>query len=351
MPAIIASPPAPDLWSGDPAQLLGAVLSMPWVSLILAAIIAVGIVASPRRRARQESGARLPATATGGIVARYAPEHRMLGISAIAVIAVFLAENLITGYALNLNGVVSWWRYAAPVFTASIGIGVLLVLIATRGSSRPERPALSSRRTWLTFSPRIGSLGAVTALLSLIATSVAAGMASSRIGDGPYVYLEIGVSNESIDPIRPWFYGWAYGIPVLICTAVLVAVTAAALHANAARAFLHPEIVIAEQRERRDIAKGVTRIVTSGALLALAGAWRFIAEAGTLTGLTIQSDGGSESYEVFWRYGEIAAIGGWLAPALEITAFVLLLLVTAQLGYGPLSDAPVESTADAEAAR
>lgn len=351
MPARIASPTVPGPWLSDPAQLLGAILSMPWVSLILAAIIAVGIVTSPRWRTRQESGARLPSTVSGEIVARYAPEHRTLGIAAIAVIAVFLAENLITGYALNLNGVVSWWRYATPVFTASIGICVLLVLIAARGSIRPVRPVLSSRRTWLTFSPRTGSVVAASALFALIATSVAAGMASSRIGDGPYVYLEISIPNESIDPIRPWFYGWAYGIPVLICTAALVAVAAAALHANAARSFLRPETVVAEQRERRDIATGVTRLVASGALLALAGAWRFIAEAGSINGLTIDGDGRSDAYEAFWRYGEIAAVGGRLAPALEITAFVLLLIVTAQLGYGPRSDAPVESTADETAAR
>lgn len=349
MPANTASLTAPGRWLSDPVPLLGAFLSMPWVSLILATIIAVGIVTSPRWRARGE-GPRVPSTASG-IVARYAPEHRTLGVAAIAVIAVFLAENLITGYALNLSDVVSWWRYATPVFTASVGIGVLLVLIATRGSSRPEHPVLSSRRTWLTFSPRLGSMGAVAAMLALIATTVAAGMASSRIGDGPYVYLELTVPNEAIDPVRPWFYGWAYGIPVLICTAALVAVTAAALHANAARAFLRPESVAVEQRERRDIATGITRIVVSAALLALAGAWRLIAEAGSVGGLTVEGDGGSESYEVFWRYGEIAAVGGWLAPALEITAFVLLLLVTAQLGYGPRSDAPVESTADAEAVR
>lgn len=351
MPVTIASPTVLGPWLNDPAQLLEAVLSMPWVSLFLAAIIAVGIVASPRWRARQESGVRLPSTLSGAVATRHAPEHRTLGAAAIAVIAVFLAENLITGYALNLNGVVSWWRYATPVFTASVGIGVLLALISARGSTRPERPVLSSRRTWLTFSPRIGSVIATSALLTLIATSVAAGMASSRIGDGPYVYLEISIPNESIDPIRPWFYGWAYGIPVLICTAALIAVAVAALHANAARPFLRPETVVAEQRERHDIATGVTRIVASSALLALAGAWRFIAEAGSISGLSIDGDGGSDSYEAFWRYGEIAAVGGWLAPALEITAFVLLLIVTAQLGYVPRTDAPVESVVDEEAAR
>jgi hypothetical protein len=338
----------------DPGQVPAALLSMPWVSLILAAIIGVGIAVTPRRRERRQSRVRLDATAARGVVARYSPEHRTLGIAAVAVILLFLAENLISGYALNLNGVVSWWRYATPVFTASVGVAVLLVLIATRGSTPPQRPVVSARRTWLTFSSRVGSVGAALALLALTATTVLAGLASSNIEGGPYVYLEIEVPNETIDPIRPWFYGWAYGFPVLICTAVLVAATVAALRANAARPFLRPETVVAEQRERRDIATGITRIATSGALLALAGAWRFIADAGSVAGLTVEGAGRSDSYTASWRYGEVAAVGGWLAPLLEIAAFVLLLLVAAQLsrlGYGAEPRTPAESPADREAAQ
>ncbi|WP_282854856.1 hypothetical protein, partial [Microbacterium oxydans] len=103
------------------------------------------------------------------------------------------------------------------------------------------------------------------------------------------------------------------------------------LHASAARPFLRPETVLAEQHERRDIATGITRVATSGALLALAGAWRFIAEAGAVNGVAIEGRGHGAPYEAFWRYGEVAAVGGWLAPAVEIAAFVLLLLVSAQL--------------------
>lgn len=353
MHATIASPIRFGQLLLDPGQVLGAVFSMPWVSLILAAIIAVGITVTPRWRARTESRARLAPAASGVVFARYSPEHRTLGVAAIAVIVIFVAENLITGYALDLNGVVSWWRYATPVLTAGIGVAVLLALIATRGSTPPERPVLSARRTWLSFSPRIGSVGAAAALLALTVTTLLAGLASSNIDGGPYVFLEIDVPNETIDPIRPWFYGWAYGVPVLICTIALVGVVIAALHSNAARPFLRPETIVAEQRERRDIAAGITRITTSAALLALAGAWRFIADSGSINGLTIQGDGRSDSYETFWRYGEVAAVGGWMAPALEIVAFVLLLLTTTQLcppRYDLESVAGVEKSAERETA-
>lgn len=350
----IASPTERGQWLLDPGEVLGALLSMPWVSLILGAIIAVGISASPRWRTRGESRGHLAPASSGAVFARYSPEHRCLGLVAIAVIAVFLTENLLTRYALDLNDVVSWWRYATPVFTAFAGVAVLLILITTRGSAPAEQPAVSPRRTWLSFSSRISLAGAAVALLALTTTTLLAGLASSNIDGGPYVFLEIDVPNEAIDPIRLWFYGWAYGLPVLICTGALIAATIAALQRNAARPFLRPETILAEQRERRDIATGIARIATSGALLALAGAWRFIADAGSLSGLAIEGDGRNDSYVAFWRYGEVASAGGWLAPVLEITAFVLLFFVTAQLcppGFDAEPTVATENSADWEKAQ
>lgn len=352
MPDLFTSPLASALWRLDGWQMLGALFTMPWVSLVVAAVIACGICVFPGRRAQRESRMRLGAATAGGVVARYSREHRTLGLTAIGVVAVFLAENLISGYVLDLNGVISWWRYAMPVFTASVGIGLLLAIVATLGSTPPERPVAVPRRTWLTFSPRAGTAGAALAVLALTATTVLAGLASSNINGGPYVFLEIEINNEPIDPLRPWFYGWAYGIPVLICTAVLLAVMVAALHASAVRPFLRPETVAAEQRERRDVATAITRTATSALLLSLAGAWRFIADAGSVVGLTVQRDGGSDSYTAFWRYGEIAGVGGGLAPLLEIAAFVLLFLVIAQLyprDHGARTGTEAESPADSEA--
>lgn len=343
----ITSPTGSGQWMLDPGTVFGALLSMPWVSLILAAIVAVGISASPRWRAPSESRGHLAPASSGAISARYAPEHRSLGIVAIAVIAVFLTENLITRYTLGLDGVVSWWRYAMPVFVAFVGVAILLALVTTRGSMPAERPTVSPRRTWLSFSSRVSLAGAAVALLALTTTTLLAGLASSNIDGGPYVFLEIDVPNEAIDPIRLWFYGWAYGLPVLVCTGALIAVTIAALQRNAARPYLRPETVLAEQRERRDIATGIARITTSGALLALAGAWRFIADAGSLSGLTIEGDASTDSYVAFWRYGEVASVGGWLAPVLEITAFTLLFFVTAQLCAPGSDPEPAVTTDDA----
>ena len=314
-------------------DVVAAALSLPLISLTIALVIAVGILATKRAGADQRPSSA-PFEAPGRSVAsRYEPEHRVLGVAAVAVIVLFATENVVRGYLLNLADVVSWWRFATPVFCAFLGIAIALVFIASRGTARSEIPVvLADRRTWVSFGPHWGIVGAGIVLLLLLATTLAAGMASSPDGEGRYVWLEIPVPNEStIDPIRLWFYGWAYGVPVLICLAALSIDTWAALRCNAARPYIRPETVGLERFERREIATGIVRIATAGMLLALGGAWRFIASSGSISQLVIEGENEGAPYEAAWRYAELATAGGWLAPALEITAFVLLLLVASRL--------------------
>lgn len=106
-----------------------------------------------------------------------------------------------------------------------------------------------------------------------------------------------------IDALRPWFYGWAYGVPGIIL----------------------------EQTARVEIASSAVRIATAGMLLALAGAFRFIGRSGSISSVTTEINGHDESYDMTWRYAEFAAAASWLAPALEITALLLLLLVARRM--------------------
>jgi hypothetical protein len=167
-------------------------------------------------------------------------------------------------------------------------------------------------------------------LLLLVATTIAAGATSAADGRGQYIWLEIPIPNEAeIDPIRLWYYGWAFGVPVLIALAALIVTTALALRVNAARPFIRPETVAAERGLRSEVASGAVAVATAGMLLALAGAWRLIARAGSGTQLWIEGQNGGDPYEAAWRYAELATAAGWLAPILEVTAFALLLLVIA----------------------
>lgn len=315
----------------SPLDWVGAALSTPLTSLLLAAFVAGAVIVIVGSRA--STHVVLSEGAARSVKTRYAPERRTLLISAIAVVGVFVTENVVRAYVINLGDAVSWWRFATPVASSALAIAILAALIALRGSTPSEAPVVTgARRTWTTFGPRVGLILCGVVLLLLIATTIAAGATSAADGRGQFIWLEIPIPNEAeIDPIRLWYYGWAFGVPVLITLVALIVATALALRVNAARPFIRPETVAAERGLRSEVASGAVAVATAGMLLALAGAWRLIARAGSGTQLWIEGQNGGDPYEAAWRYAELAAAAGWLAPILEVTAFALLLLVIAPM--------------------
>ncbi|KQZ11056.1 hypothetical protein ASD23_02775 [Agromyces sp. Root1464] len=319
-------------------ELFGLLLHIPLFSLVVAAVIAAAVLVIRRSRAsgvdRRRERSADPATAL-----RYRPEHLALAVGAILVIAAFATENIVRGYLLRLANVVEWWQYATPVFAALVVVAAAFVLIVARKRT-PEQPAPSNvRRTWATFGPRAGIAGALLALLALVTTTIAAGLASSPDADGRWILLVLTAPNATIDDVRPWFYGWAFGVPVLVCTAALVLATWLTLRSNAARPFLRPDTIAAETIARAEVANGTVSVAAAGMLLALGGAWRFIARSGSIGSLEIE--GVSGSFDITWRYAEFAVVGGWLAPAVEVVAFVLLLLVASRLRRRPAGPAAI----------
>ncbi|MEZ3161622.1 hypothetical protein AB1K54_13920 [Microbacterium sp. BWT-B31] len=323
---------------------VGAAFSSPLVSLALAVLAAGVFLVFVGARGRRRELVSLSEAAARSVRSRYMPERRILGIAALAVIVVFAAENVIRGYLLNLVDVVSWWRFATPLASSFLAIVVLAALVLLRGSAASESPVVTGvRRSWTTFGPRVGLIVCGIVLVVLVGTTIAAGVASVADDHGRYIWLEIPIPNEgAIDPIRLWFYGWAFGVPVLIALGALIAATGAVLHLNAARAFIRPDTVSSERALRAEVASGTVSIATAGMLLALAGAWRLIASAGSTWQLVIEGQNGGNPYEAVWRFAELGAVAGWLAPAIEIVAFTLLFLVASELRRGttePSADA------------
>lgn len=289
---------------------------------------------------------------SSSIRARYFPEQRTLGIVAIATIVLFATDVILRGYVHDFSAAIAWWRFATPMFGALVGIMVLLGLILTRGTTHSEIPVVpTARRTWTTFGPRLGIIAASVTMIALVATTLAAGFASSTDGEGRYAWLVIPIPNEpEVDPIRVPFYGWAYGVPVLVCLVALAAVTWAVLHSNAARPYIRPETVAAEQDARRVVAGGAVRIATAAMLLALGGAWRLIARGGSVSSLEIMGVNDGDPFDASWRYAELAVAAGWAAPVLEILGFVLLVLAARLLWRRAGSRTPEGSAERASAA-
>lgn len=331
--------------SFDPTNLIGAAFSQPAVSFVLALMLAGGIGLFAWNRT--PGAGRLPAAEPRSVRARYVPERRAVGFVAVAVIVLFFADYVLRGYILTGADRLHWWRFTTPIACAIIGIGIVLALIVTRGTAPAEAAVVSAeRRSWVSFSSRVAIIGMGLIGVILAATTVSAGITSSPNGQGQYVWLVIPVPNEgAIDPIRLPFYGWTYGIPVLVSLGALLAVTWFALDRNAARPYLRTEALVAERSARRETARNVTRVTAAAMLLTLAGAWRFIASSGSVSQLTVMGQNGDNPYDAAWRYAELAVAAGWCAPLLEIAGFVLLLLVA---GNG-LRRRPVTRHTSAEA--
>ncbi|MFE6734440.1 hypothetical protein [Microbacterium sp. NPDC057650] len=309
----------------DPVTFLSGILFFPPIALLAAIVIAGGILLfRPRPRTDDNSSPAAPR--------KYTAERRAISVVALAIVALFIAEFIERGYIITDSEFIHWWRFATPLAAAAVGISVVLAMILTRGSQRPEQPiATPGRRTWTSFSTPAAIVAASVVSLALIVTTLTAGFASSPNSQGLYVWLEIPIANEpSIRPILALFYGWSYGVPVLICTAALGALAWAALDRNAARPFSRPETIAAERAARRTIAAGVTQVATAAMLLTLSGAWWLIARAGSGTSLTILGDRVDGHYDATWRYAELAVAAGWLAPILETAGLVVVLVVAGE---------------------
>jgi hypothetical protein len=334
-------------------DLVRAAFSLPLLSLFLAAVVvAVILIFASRPQLGVRRGQGGAAEVIRSVQARHRRERVVLAITGVLVVLAFAVENVLRGYVLELGELLPWWRFATALFVAALGLGVVAA-IEVRGAKPSEVPVVSgARRTWTSFGPRVGLIGGVVALVAIVATSIAAGLAAYADSRGDSAWLEIPIPNEeTVDPLRLHFYGWTYGVPVLICAALLAAAAWGVLHANVARPYIRPETVAAERDARRAVARDAVRIATAAMLLGLAGAWRLIAGAGTASGLVVEGKNDGAPYEVIWRHAELAAVAGWAAPVLEVLAFSLLLLVAVRLRAPKVPVGAESDTADVEAVR
>ncbi|MDD7929360.1 hypothetical protein [Microbacterium thalli] len=316
-----------------PLDLTGAIATWPPMSFVLALVAAATVVAIRANTSGGiERGAGLIGERRSALRHRYAGEHLALAGTGVAVAVSFVLEFFFRGYIWDGFGA-SWWRVATPLVVAVIGIVAALILIRTRGSGAPERPVSPPvRRSWVSFSSPMALVALTIAALTLVGTTIAAGLASSPNDDGDWLWLVIPIPNAAdVDPLRVVFYGWIYGVPALIALVLLAVAAWRALARNAARPFLRPETVATERAARRRTAGGVVWLTTGASLLTLAAAWRLIGNAGSATTLTVDGPAATTSYDVAWRYAELASLAGAAAPIVEIVALCMLLVVGGSL--------------------
>jgi hypothetical protein len=323
----------PRILDRDPFMHALVGFTLPIGSLLIAIVIVLAISLIRRGSGAALGAARADADAVEASVAvAHRAERIVLAAGAIFVTAVFMFEWIMRAAVLNLANVVEWWAYATPIAAAVITISAALVVLVRRRTPHARRPALSTTpRTWRSFSSLRDLTIATIAFVALLVTTLAAGFASTADDEGRFIHLDIALPNTGLDPIRPWFYGWSYGVPVLLCLGPLVALTLAALAANAARPYVAADSVAAERRARSATATSITWIASGAMLLALGGAWRFISRAAVPELRLVDESGAETSYVTATAWDGLATALHWGAPLAEICGFALLLLAASQL--------------------
>lgn len=173
---------------------------------------------------------------------------------------------------------VMWWLTLPPVVIASASVAVILVH-TLRARSTPEVPVTPVvRRGWLSFTRRRDSIVTASAVGALLALSIAAGLASSPDDDGLYSRISIPVGDQGAGSAT--FFGWAYSVPLLIVTAVLLVLLYLALRSNASPPFLRPETVASETQQRRDTSVVLFGLAGASVLIGLSDAVIMVAHAG-----------------------------------------------------------------------
>lgn len=173
---------------------------------------------------------------------------------------------------------VMWWLMLPPAVVASTAVAIILAR-TLRDPSTPEVPVTPVvRRGWLSFTRRRDWAVTASAFGALLALSVAAGLASSPDDDGLYSRISIPVGDQGAGSST--FFGWAYSVPLVIVTTVLLVLLYLALRSNAGRPFRRPDTVGAETEQRRTTSVVLFALAGASVLIGLSDAVLMVAHAG-----------------------------------------------------------------------
>lgn len=215
---------------------------------------------------------------------------------------------------------ISWWTFAAPLAVAASGI-LAGRLITPRRPQRAGTPAfVAIPRTWRSFVDRRIRAVAIVAASLVIVTTLICGAVSSPDEYGRFVLLEFGDAGSAT------FYGWAFGVPVLIGVALLLGVARLSLTHIASPPFINPATVPDETRSRRAASNAVAYLATAVLVLTLGAVLGMVGGAGSgSAGVGIPGVG---TFTWSPGYSSFASFFTWVGWALRVAALATL---TAQL--------------------
>ncbi|WFR67975.1 hypothetical protein P9139_06330 [Curtobacterium flaccumfaciens] len=236
----------------------------------------------------------------------------------------------------SMVGQFRWWPEVLP-----LAAGVVAVIVAGRAEAAPvaaDRPVLDLRRRGpLTFTRGVEAFATAATTVILALTVLGAGLLSSQDDEGRYALITIPVGDATVSTE---FFGWYYGLPVIVATAVLVVVTLAGLH-RIARSPRTDMDRAGDDLRRRDRSSAVLRSATAALLLTLGSAWQLVAQGSSLRTSIPRTEAGAIEFGT-----SFAALGPVLDFSSHCVVGLGLALVVAQLLGRRRSGAPAGVGAD-----
>lgn len=230
---------------------------------------------------------------------------------------------------------IGWWSFALPLVLAAAGIGVTASLAARDVHRTGEPTLIGVRRSWRTFAsgPTLWTAG-MLAILVLVVTLIS-GAVSSADEYGRYIFVDFGDAGSAS------FYGWSYGLPVLIGLVLLGSVALIALSKIASPPVFRSEELTMERRARQVASDAVLSTAAASLALTLGEALQNIGHAGSGSA----SVGIPGVGEFTWSslYSSFAGVFVWSGWMIEVVSLVMLLALLA--GVVPLRPFAGRSTA------
>lgn len=214
------------------------------------------------------------------------------------------------------------WRYAVPLAAAALAVAVYAGLgPGTRSAKTSREVDLAPRSVW-TFGSSWWFAGLFTLAVLLVSAVILAGLASSTDDEGRHTLLVLDVGNAQAATV---FFGWAFGVPVLIGLAALLGLVFVALWLVARPAVsADPRARDLEIALRRNQARTVLTIASGATAFTLGAALLFLGRSSSLAASFSGPEGGRiELVTSFAALGTPFMILGLLLQGLGVALVVV----------------------------